>query len=254
MRRARGDRIGHPFYGEQAGEDADAVVAAFREAGSVQGAARLLNARGIPTRSGQPWGSTTIRGLLARTGVRPTLVRPGAKAAAPFMFYGLLHCHCGHVLTGSRYRNGSDPGYTAYKCHFRHTVPGHGLGAVPEKRLLPWAKEEAARLAIPIDTIAVQTQDEVRRAALAAKRDRWLEQYAEGIASKAERDAGLRAVTAELEALDNRVAVVQVPPAVDWSWDAKSLNAVLSTLWSEIRLDDALRPIEARWRVPEWRR
>ncbi len=251
VRRQRGDRIGHPFYGEREGEDAEAVVAAYREAGSVMGAARLLNARGIPTRRGGPWATTTTRETLVRLGAMPARSRPGAKARAPFVLYGLLRCHCGHLLTGTRYRNGPALAYTAYKCHFARTVPDHGLGAVPEKRLLPWVRAEAARLQTP-SAVEIEAQHETTRAALAARRQRVAEAFLDGLLDRASANEQTAAIDAELDSLGAARAVVAVP-ALDWSWEPETINEVLRALWSEVRLDTQLRPLEAVWRVPEWR-
>ena len=44
-----------------------------------------------------------------------------------------------------------------------------------------------------------------------------------------------------------------VPAAIDWSWEPKALNSVLTALWSHIQFDERMRPLEAIWRVPEWR-
>ena len=164
-RQAAGHRIGPPFYGENCppdcaivharghhivGEDPDAVVAAFEEAGSVMGACRLLNTRGVPTRMGGPWSTVTVRELLVRLKAMPHRPRPGAKAKAPFVLYGLLRCgQCAHTLTGTRYRNGSDLAYVSYKCHRARGAVDHGPGSVPEKRILPWIRAEAARLRVP---------------------------------------------------------------------------------------------------------
>ena len=141
-RRARGDQIGHPTYGERAGESVAAVIAAYREAGSVMGAARLLNERGVRTRMGGPWSTTSARDILVREGAMDRRRRSGAKARAPFVFYRMVRCHCGHTLTGNRYKNGSDLAYVGYKCHLARTVPNHGPSSIPEKRLIAWIKEQ----------------------------------------------------------------------------------------------------------------
>lgn len=256
-RRARGDRIGHPFYGERPGEDATAVVAAYQEAGSLMGAARLLNERAIPTRNGGPWGTSSVGDTLLRMGAKARRVRPGAKARAPFMFYGLLRCHCGHTLTGSRYRNGSDPVYTTYKCHYASSVPGHGLGAVPEKRVLAWAKAEAARLRTP-SAVLVAEERHAERDKLAARRaviadmyevngPTWRDEYRR-------RMAVVKVAEDALEAQEAATAVLAVPEAIDWdTWTPEAINEVLRAMWQYVELDRAMQPADALWKVPEWR-
>ena len=257
-RRARGDRIGHPYYGERPGEDAGAVIAAYQEVGSVTGAARLLNERNVPTRMGGLWATTTVRDTLVRLGAMPHNTRPGAKGRAPFVLYGLLRCHCGHVLTGSRYRNGSDQGYTAYKCHVARTMPGHGLSAVPEKRILPWVMAEADRLRPPFDAVEVEQGRQAERDALEARRlviadmyegngPKWRDEYRRRMAAvKADEDT--------LETKEAATAVLAVPEVIDWrSWTAENINAVLRAMWDHVQLDEQMVPVNAAWRVPEWR-
>jgi len=251
VRRARGDRIGHPFYGEREGEDTAAVVTAYSEAGSIMGAARLLNARKVPTRMGDPWSITSVRAILIRLGAMPHRSRPGAKARAPFALYGLLRCHCGHVLTGSRYRNGSDPEYTTYKCHLSRTVPGHGPGSVPEKRILPWVRDEVSRLRVP-DAVTMAADNAAVRAALAGRAERAHELYIAGAISRERHTAEVTAVTAELDRLGDAESVVAVP-AIDWTWPAERINAVLLALFVSVQFDAQMRPFRAEWLVPEWR-
>jgi DNA invertase Pin-like site-specific DNA recombinase len=254
-RRARGDTLGHP-YGQRPGEDPAAVVAAYRDAGSLLGAARLLNERKVPTRLGGPWGTSTVNDLLIRTGAKVHRTRPGAKARAPFMFYGLLRCHCGHLLTGSRYRNGKDPEYTAYKCHYGWTVPTHGVSSVPEKRVLAWAREEAARLRVP-DAVIIEEERQAERDRLEARRSviadmyegngpPWREEYRR-------RMAALKVAEDALAAQEAATAIVAVPEAIDWTWTPEAVNTVLRAMWNHVELDNAMAPVRAEWTVPEWR-
>jgi DNA invertase Pin-like site-specific DNA recombinase len=251
VRRARGDRIGHPFYGEREGEDTAAVVTAYQDAGSILGAARLLNGRGLPTRMGDPWSTTSVRAILLRLGAMPHRSRPGAKARAPFALYGLLRCHCGHVLTGSRYQNGPDPEYVSYKCHLSRTVPGHGPGSVPEKRILPWVRDEVARLRVP-DTVTMAVDNAAQRAALAGRLDRAHELYIAGAISRERHAAESAAVSAERDRLGDAETVVAVP-AIDWTWDPGQLNGVLRAILERVELGPDMRPVQAVWTVPEWR-
>lgn len=251
IRRARGDRIGQGPYGERPGEDLEALVAAYREAGSVMRAARLLNDRGVPTRSGKPWGLTSLRVTLVRLGERPKRTQPGVKASAPFMFYRLLRCHCGGILTGSREPSGATGTYTSYKCFRGLTISGHGRLSVSERPILAWAMAEAARLRTP-DAVEQETRDETQRTALGARRQRVIDNYEDGLIDKRERDAKIAAIVAELERLDATRAIVLVPE-IDWAWPARDLNGVLRALWDHIELDEQMHPVRAEWLVPEWR-
>ena len=83
IRRARGDRLGAPGYGALPGEDMGAVVDAYDEAGSYLGAARLLAARGVPTRRGL-WHPYTVSEIVRRErpDLQPHQRRQGAQHAA----------------------------------------------------------------------------------------------------------------------------------------------------------------------------
>jgi site-specific DNA recombinase len=251
VRRARGDRIGHPFYGEREGEDTAAVITAFADAGSIMGAARLLNARGLPTRMGGPWSTVSVREILVRLGAMPHRTRPGAKARAPFALYGLLRCHCGHVLTGSRYRNGSDYTYCSYKCYAARTVPDHGPGSVPEKRILPWVRAEVARLRTP-EAVTVAADNAAQRNALSGRLERAHELYIAGSISRERHAAEVAAVTTELDRLGDAEVVAAVP-AIDWTWEPARLNSVLRAILDRVELGPDLEPVRAVWTVPEWR-
>lgn len=251
VRRARGDRIGHPNYGGLPGESEEAVVEAFREAGSILGAAKLLNARGVPTRMGRPWTHTPVRDILLRAGVLPYRSRPGVKAAAPFILYRLLTCHCGRTMTGSRYRNGPNPVYTVYRCLGGQPIPDHGRGTITEKALLSRVRDEARRLR-PIPLVEVHGNED-RRRALGARRDRVVDMYAEGIVDKADRDRRLGAIADDMERLDAETRLLDVPTEVDWDAPPETINAVLRAMFDRIELGDDLTPTRFAWRVPEWR-
>lgn len=252
VRRARGDRIGHPFYGERPGEDTDAVVAAFHEAGSVMGACRLLNDREVPTRMGGPWATVSVREILIRLGAMPHRTRPGAKARAPFLFYGLLRCHCGHILTGSRYQNGETRNYVIYKCHRGRTTPNHGLGSVPETAVIAFSKEEAARLRLPGDRVALAVDDVAKREALNARLARAHRVYVDGGWTLAEYEAEKIAINVALDALVGLETVEMIRP-INWAQAPEVVNATLRALWERVELGPDLRPVRFVWRVPEWR-
>lgn len=255
QRRARGDRIGHPFYGEREGEDTGAVVAAFRERGSIAGAAKLLNTRSVPTRMGGSWATVSVREILIREGAMPHRRRPGAKNSGPFLFYGLVRCHCGHVLTGSRYRNGPQPKYAIYKCHRARTIAEHGPGSIPEKRLVAWAMAEAARLRTPEKVEMEAVGREAERAALAARRARVAEMYELGDLARDEYGRRMKAIIEGEHRLADQeaAATIVTVPAIDWTWPAERINEVLRALWMHVELDADMRPLRAEWTVPEWR-
>lgn len=250
-------RIGHPDYGGRPGEDLEAVVQAFRDAGSVLGAAKLLNGRGVPTRQGRSWSTTSVRDILVRAGAMPHRGRQGAKAAAPFILYRLLRCHCGATMTGSRYRNGSDPAYTTYRCITGRTTASHTRQSISERRLLPWVMAEAGRFEqVQRERLATfeaeVARDDAKRDALEARRLRLLDQYEAGDISRERYRDRLAAIADELAQVETVATVVDVPP-IDWAGDPKAINALLRTLWDHVQLDADLRPVEAAWKLPpDW--
>jgi hypothetical protein len=186
----------------------------------------------------------------------PHNTRPGAKARAPFALYGLLRCHCGHVLTGNRYKNGSDLAYTSYKCHLARTVPGHGLSAVPEKRILPWIKAEAARLRVP-ESVIVETERQADRDKLERRKSDlsfMLEMGGIDRDDYQRRLAAVKEAEDALEAQEAATAVLAVPQAIDWeNWTPEAVNKVLAAMWSSVTLDERMQPVSALWTMPEWR-
>jgi DNA invertase Pin-like site-specific DNA recombinase len=252
IRRARGERVGRAPYGSREGDRPDLVVAAFREVGSFTGAARRLNEWGVPSYLGRLWRSWAVQAVLRREA--PELIPPTTRARSRplsrsgFTFYHLLRDSRGHTLSAAH-----DHASVAYHCGQGETDPTHPRpNSVGERRILPWAMAEAARLRVPAELAEIRAHDEARRVALAGQRERWLEMYAEGILDKTTRDRRLAEIDAALDALDASTTLVEIP-AIDWSWEPQALNAVLSALWSYIQLDERMRPVEAIWRVPEWR-
>ncbi|MEP6469588.1 MAG: recombinase family protein, partial [Chloroflexota bacterium] len=230
VRRARGDRIGHPNYGERPGESVEAVLQAYADAGSVVGAGRLLNERGVPTRMGKPWSTTPVREILQRHAALPHRKRPGAKNAAPFILFHLVRCHCGRLMSASRFTTTGgtkDKKYVqvVYRCLAGRTTPGHGRLNVSESRLIDWVRTEAARFKIPKQPILIAERDEARRLELEARRRRVLDNYEDGLTDKAQRDAKLVAIGDEVANLDATDRVIQAPPAIDWEhWESKAIN------------------------------
>jgi DNA invertase Pin-like site-specific DNA recombinase len=246
---ARGSRLGVAPFGALPGESLEPIISAFRTAGSCYGAARILNQDGHRTRRGAFWTSKVIGDILRREGViyrrRP---RPGAKAHADWVTYQLLICPCGNTMTSMDRRS---PRVTCYKARSdpSHERP-HGIS---EAKLLPALMAEAARLRLPVAGIEIAAKDEQRRSALATKRDRVLDMYAEGLIDKVDRTRRLGEIDDALDGLDSARVLVDVPAAVDWTGSPTTVNAVLLALWERVELGPDLMPARFVWRVPEWR-
>lgn len=264
-RKDRGELTGGRAYGDVrtlrngetrgAAEDAALVVATFREAGSYFTAARLLNDRKVPARSGGKWYARTVQRIVNRQD--PTSVRPGHRrgvraGASSHRLAGLLRCHCGAVMG----QTVSGEGTPRYRCAVGAADPSHSRPyIVSERRILPWVKDEAARYRPPR---AVKTAEERKgeRDAIVAARSRLA--LAMAAIPPAIDEATWRAEDAKLAALldtlDATGRTRLLPDGVDWSWPPEHVNAVLRSFLSHIVLDAHLRPVDAVWLLPEWRR
>jgi DNA invertase Pin-like site-specific DNA recombinase len=272
-RRERGDAFGHAPYGYQRARDAEGrvvfvrdpsqpiepVLAAFSEAGSFVGAARLLNERGVPSPRGKRWAGNVVNRIIRRE--RPGLVPRGraeARVAArgSHRFSRLLRCTCGRILTPrvtfTRSKYGSYGPYVGYQCYDGRHDPEHPRPyMVSEPVIRAWAEVEAARLRTP-DRVQLAERNAERRAELDEERRRLGVAYRRRAVDDSEFEAEMARLDAEVAEVDATEEVVTIPK-IDWSWPPRELNAVLRALWSEIQLDSEMRPIEAVWRVPEWR-
>ena len=258
--RARGDYLGVTPFGYQRtdgklapnpAEDIGAVHAAYDEAGSFLGAAQLLNERKVPSRRGK-WADQTIARILRREGLVPEGGDGRPRNHVPHYLYRLLKCpHCDTLLTPQRKHGRAE--WTVYLCGNARRDKAHPRPyAVAESKLLDWIKAEAARFRVP-ERVALGDPS-VRRDEL--EEDRRLA----GIALRArampedEFAATIARLDAELDALGAAESVVNVPQAIDWeTWDREAVSGVLRSIWEYIQLDPDMRPVEAVWRVPEWR-
>lgn len=242
-RRARGDRFGSPLFANH-----EAVITAYREAGTATGAARLLTTRGVPTRNGNAlWYPSAVTLILERTApdLLPARRKAGLKHAAPFTFYRLLRCHCGTTLTGWR----RPTGYVGYRCTRGRLMPGHGVTHVSEARILEWAEVEMARMTPPADTVALAESTEAEQAALRDRLDRIRVAFVAGLMD----ERTMRAEKAEIDAAVMRLELagraVRVP-SFEWDHEPRDLNLALRALWDHVQLGPDLRPTRAEWLVP----
>ena len=263
FRRGRGDKLGGSYYGDKPGEDPAAVRAAFEQAGTLAGAARILNESGVPTRNaaaGSTWMATSVRGILRRIApeILPVHHSQGVPSRKPYWFYRLVVCHCGRVMTGRRdkWRPGRQQAtLVRYICLSGRVNPDHGPAYVSERVLRAAVEEELATLVLPFDGVA-QEQAEEDRAAIAdlrARRERLGWAMVDGAI---ERDAGLAEqarIDEEIERLELAGRVWDLELEVDWD-AVEEANAVLSALFEPIRFaeDGSVKPLVLR--VPRLRR
>lgn len=257
MRRQRGDRIGPAPYGSRivAGklqpnpdESIEVLADAYRRAGGVQGACRLLNAEGVRTRGGGPWRPSTLAQVLATSGVRDIRPRRGRPAKHQFLLSGLLRCACGATLTGRTMPRSS----TVYECRRARFAPDHGRPAsVSERRLMGWIRARAAEYELPPEVEVATGDPEAQRIEIVARRDRAKELYLAGDLDREqyaeEKDRAARALAA-LEGLEN-MTTMEVGP-IDWDdTPVPALNAVLRAYWFHVQLGPDMGPLAVAWRI-----
>lgn len=257
---------GNKRYGAREGEDPKVILDAFREAGSFDGAARLLNTRGVASRvPGRHWSGTVIRGIVKAHA--PDEVGPYVRRGAPagrgnFRLSQVIACsECGGFMTGSHDHRTGD---VRYQCA-RSRVTEHARGWVSESKLMPVIAAEAAHAAVAVKRMRKgSADDEAKLLALAAKRTRILENYDDGLYDKATRDARLT----ELAEAESKLSAVRwikrvtLPPDVE-TGDPKGVNAYLRRIFAKATVDmsqKALRgpskwvpPIDFEWRDPSMR-
>ncbi len=260
IKEERGDHMGPPPYGfRHAVEDGTGrillvpnpdeplqpLLDALGDAGSVAGAVRLLNDRGVPAPNGERWHLSAYRRIIdkAMPGHLPAFRRERPNGHRPSVLAGLLRCPCGATLT-------PNPARAQYYCNRARIVRGHGKATIAEARIIDWVKAEAAKLRYPeeweVDAEGSAYDDSAQRAALEAMR---------GIVAEATIDAALADLDAERARHGQRARLVaSIPPSLDWSWDVQHINDWLRAAFAYIELGPDLMPVRAEWLVPEWRR
>ena len=263
-RRERGDRFGHPPYGFRHVRDEQGriirvpdpdrpvqpILDVYREAGTILGAVKLLNDRKIKSAKGGTWYTSALTRLieanapelLPRKGSSGKRIRPTRN---PSILSQLVRCHCGATMTPNTVRR-------QLYCSRGVGDPSHGRYVASEVYLVPWIKDEAARLAPDVDAVQVGEQDAARRDALDVQRERLGWAVTDGLLTREQAKAKAAEIDAALAKLDDREEVIEIPE-IDWNAPPAKVNAVLRALWEYVQLDAGMRPIDAVWRVPEWR-
>jgi len=261
QRRARGDVMAAPYGKKLAKVDGRIVLvddpekpvapllAAYRRAGTVLGACKLLDAAGAPRpRHSDVWQPASLTAILAREGVLP---RRGSRRhfARSAILAGLLRCHCGRTLTPDLVSRRA----TGYYCANgkRQGAPVHGTTYVPESRILPFVKAEIGHLDVPPD-VGVSEAHEAERAALLERRRRLGVVFADGLMDDQEYRAELGRIATAIDDLGDAETFTTIP-SFDWDAPAADLNDALRALLARVELDAAMQPVRAVWRVPRFR-
>lgn len=260
-RRERGDVLGRAHYGftlalvdgryqevPDPERPVQPVLDALRDAGSVAGAVRLLNERGVPPpMGGKRWHLSATRRVIdnAAPGLLERHRREHPRTHRPAVLAGVLKCHCGATMT-------PNPARGQYYCHRARIHKGHGKATIAERLLLPWIKAEAARFRTPERALVGGSDSTSERVALEAQRERLRTQHRLGVITDDELAAGWSDVRHAMDALDAQEAVnvVDIPETINWAATPETVNAHLRAIWDHVQLDRELRPVRAAWGVP----
>ncbi|CAN5705457.1 hypothetical protein BH23CHL7_BH23CHL7_20810 [soil metagenome] len=253
-KRARGEPVGTAkFYGDGEGEDVAAVLAAYSEAGSHSGAARLLNERGIkPRNSKRGWWPSSVAVVIQRLNGQQDGPHATKAVGPDFLLAKVLRCPtCGTMLTGLRDRHdGPNGGRTRYACRLGSVRP-HERVSITEHLILPAIRAEADRLVTPEQLVS--EGDTAQRADLEQRKARVLDMFEAGHVDRDERERRLAAINEQVARLDAHRTIAAIP-RLDWTWPPKQINAVLRAMFEAIELDPAtFQPVRFEWMVPEWR-
>lgn len=222
---AKGIKPGALPYGDLPGEDPQVVIDAYREAGSFTGAARLLNARGVPARkktfhdqsggrigrAGALWYGTTVSGIVRANdpdAIGPKTTRGVKSGPRAYALGRLLTCgFCDTFLTSS----GATDGTVRYYCKHAEVTP-HPRAWVSEKLLLPQIAEEFNLLRQARQRVQIGSRDDEAAArALERRRERVQDMYEHEEIDRPEYERRLADIHAEESRLSVRRWVTAIP-------------------------------------------
>jgi hypothetical protein len=205
----------------------------------------------VPSRvPGRVWSGTVVREVVRR--IAPDDILPQGRKGSPagrrsFRFSGLLACSTCVAESGKRpttgiYMTGSYDkrrDEVRYACSRSRVIP-HPRGWVNEDKVLPGIKAEAELAAIRMTRRQRgSAEDQARLAALAVKRARVVDMYADGtIQDKADRDRRLAAIADEESKLTavRWVRNIKLPPDIETADPAK-VNAWLRRMFRKVTVD-----------------
>lgn len=238
----------------------DTVLAAYRDAGTVLGACRLLESRGIPApRGGKRWATSALTRILEREdpGLLPRRAASGLRSPGRAALAQLLRCpFCTddegnpvvHMLTPNRTRGQL---YCSNGPRKRATHPRY---TVREVDVLPWVQAEAERFDPPGDELAIEGIQGKRDAA-EARLERAQELYIAGEIKRERFDAQKTQVQREIDALTAESSAAGLSGrTIAWDGDEAKLNDFLRSIFVGVDLDENLRPVRVERRIedPAW--
>jgi len=269
VRAERGDKMGRPGYGWHSVQDettrrivhvvddarpADLVVEAYREAKSIMGAAKLLQARDVPApKGGTRWGQSTVTRILEREAPelfpRPSRIA-GRRTPTNSIFAQLLSCHCGATMTPNRVRN-------QYYCPWGHRLGSsvHGKITTSELAVQEWMIDEMDHFHLPAAGVEIKTQNVARRSAVDARLEKVREDWYANRIDRKKWDAEQARAAADLDALDSTETVLQEWPELAnlWTYEPAEVTRILREILVRVDLGADMLPTFATWRNPALR-
>jgi DNA invertase Pin-like site-specific DNA recombinase len=238
-------------------EPVQPLIEAARETrGNVLQAAKLLNARGIASRSGRPWSSRTLSRVLDREGVvRGKYGARLRRAPSTAPLARLVACHCGQLMTPVRDRRTGR--WSELYC-----AVGHKVGVGDHGRYVARARHVMERLhsekPLRVSRIHILKRAKVedaaaQRTALEEKRRRLGVVFTDGALDEDDYRRQVDDVKRALAELDEEadadwIGFGPLTPIVPWDGDEEELGAALRQRVRVVRLDKEMHPGEVVWR------
>lgn len=241
------------------------VLDAVRDAKrNIARAAKLLNARGVPSRSGRPWDPRSLGRIIDREAPRlrsrrvtiegadgRTITRRVPAGRHPLS--RLVRCHCSTWMTPNANRN-------EVICSLGHKVgkQTHGRWAARERHILAFLREHTADLRGRTGTRTYATDESaIRREELEAEKRRLGIALADDAIAESDYRERMERVKAELAGLaeaddEITVRVHQRGRLVKWELlesDREALGEQLREVVREVRVDEAMMPVGISLRV-----
>lgn len=234
------------------------VLDAYREAGTLSGAARLLTERGYASPRGKPsWSVVGLRAIIEK--LDPSLLPPrrasGRKQRGKHLLSSLVVCHCGRIMSPDKH-HGSAPWFSLYCSQGRMQGPAvHGRYSMPGKVIGPLLVDAAKLYHPPVETDSASHA--TRRAELTERLERLGMVFAEGAMTPNAFKTKAKAIRDELATIsddERAIESLRIPEAgIDWDRPEGEVNADLTAIWRAVHMTKDYLSASIEWRVgPEY--
>lgn len=230
----------------------DTVLAIYREAGTIQGACALLQARGIAAPKGGPrWSTSALTRVIEREWpeLMPRAVKSGIRVPTgrTSTLTKLVRCpFCDRFMTPNTARRQL---YCSHGPTERETHPRY---VASEPAIMEFVKAEAALLVPPADRLEGESAVS-RLAAIAEDRRRLDKRYALHSIDDREFEAGMKALDEQESEIVLEPGHVEIAATIDVDEDPVLVNEALRSIWRYIELDETMQPRRAEWVREDWR-